>query len=330
MLSFEWKSKLAAALLLIASWMTVCWVYFGTVVPLTTIKAGPWLDPAMVARCAEVVFGTYPELMLILAVLLVLRARFPARLSKIPFRERTLIVFGCLTLAFYVVSGTAVISRYLLVLHVPFVGTLLWLLCSGRARRWLPHLAAGVLVVQVVLFVQIHLGAIRSFVAGFQRVYSEAGLLMKRTEPSDTASVMTSDVGMVAFYSGRPIIDLGGLTSYHVHRPQAVDESWLVATYHPRYIVARVDTGTVGAYLQKLREGIDDSLVEITFRFTQRIGRLGVFSTTEKQWDVVVMELRYRNMVQPAAGRDGLVDSCRRRRAGYWGFCSTTCSSRFV
>jgi hypothetical protein len=276
--------------LLFIGWFAFTAAMFGTMLPLTAIKSGSGADAASLARFARVVAGDYPEILGLLLVLAVAAKgkRFVAWPSS--YAERVLLLFAALVLGGYAVRGANMTSRYMVLVH-PAVA-LLVLRAVMEKPRWIVPSMLAVVVVQGGLFIAVHYGPIRSFTSGFQEVYRSIGMRLRPVSPSDTAWVMVADVGIVGYYSHRPVIDLVGLTSTHVDVAQSRDDAVIAARWRPRYVVVKLDTMMLGAYIDRFREiaGVDS--VEVLMH--ERIGALGVFSLPGQTFDVYLLDLRYR------------------------------------
>jgi hypothetical protein len=274
------------------AWFLAARMYFGMVFPLTAVKSGYFPDVSSLVRFLKVVTGSYPDLLL-----LILIAAIPVRQGKglymsLPFVEKALILFSLGVLAFYIATGTSVISRYLLVVHIPFVLIVIRSLDRRNRGHWIPRLVPAVVILQAFLFVRIHYGPIQSFVNGFQPTYAALGQILRGKTPEDTARVMLSDVGIIGFSSRRPIIDRGGLTTRHVYEAGSIDEGVLTRQYHPRYIVTKLNTGGIGEWMLHLRNASDE-VKDIVPLYHATIGALGVLSPPGEMWEVYLVEVRY-------------------------------------
>jgi hypothetical protein len=274
---------------LFGCWFVAARLYFGTFLPLTLVKSSGGPDAESLLRYIEVVGGSYPVLLIVLAWIAFHRLRTRSPLPETGFSERFLGVFAVLLLVFYLVTGTTVISRYLVLLHVPFFGLIVRWGQWDRHRRLLPFLAGIIVVVHAALFIELHLPAATSFVDGFQKTYKRIGRLLAVRDERDTARVMVSDVGMVGFYSRRPVIDTQGLTSSHVYRARSTDEFVLVGTYRPEYVVVKLHGIEIGEYRARLMRIPD--VREVRVLFHDSITPLGVLARSS--WTVYVLTIRY-------------------------------------
>jgi hypothetical protein len=273
-------------------WFLTARLYFGLAFPLTAVKSEYLPDLDSLVRFLRVVTGSYPDLLL-----LILLAAIPGKQAKgmyrsLPFVERALILFSVAVLLFYVASGTAVISRYLLVVYIPFVLIAVRSLERNARGHWTPRLVPAVVIIQAFLFIHFHYGPIQSFVNGFQPTYAALGQMLRETTPQDTARVMLSDVGIIGFYSRRPIIDRAGLTTRHVYEAGSNDEGVLTRQYHPRYIVAKMHTTGIGEWMLPLRNASGE-VEDIVPLYHATIGALGVLSPPGEVWEVYLVEVRY-------------------------------------
>ncbi len=270
-------------------WFVAAHLYFGTFLPLTLVKSSGGPDAESFLRYITVIAGSYPVVLTVLATIAFRPRRTRLPLPETGFPEQFLGVFAVLLLVFYLVTGTTVISRYLILLHVPFFGLIVRWGQWQRRRRLLPLLAGIIVVVHTALFVELHLPAATSFVDGFQKTYEQIGRLLAVRAEHDTGRVMVSDVGMVGFYSRRPVIDTQGLTSSHVYRARSTDEFVLVRTYRPEFVVVKLHGMDIGEYRKRLMMISDVREVQVLFHDV--ITPLGVLARST--WNVYVMRIRY-------------------------------------
>jgi hypothetical protein len=283
---------IAWTLLLFLVWFLTARIYFGTVLPLTAVKSTYVPDISSLVRFLKVVLGSYPDLLL-----LILLAAFPWSRGKgiyasLPFSEKALILSSAAVLGFYCATGTSVISRYLLVVYIPFVLIVLRGLERHDRREWLPRLLPAVVIIQIFLFVAIHYGPIQSFVTGFQPTYAHLGQMLEVQSPEDTARVMLADVGIVGYRSRRPIIDRAGLTTGHIRQAGTYDEGILTRLYRPRYIIVKMNRAGIGEWMLHIRNASRD-VGDIVLLYHSTIGALGVLSPPGEAWEVYLVEVRY-------------------------------------
>jgi hypothetical protein len=270
-------------------WFLAARLYFGTFLPLTLVKSSGGPDAESVFRFITVVGGSYPVLLTVLTGIAFHRWKARSPLPETGFSENLLGVFAALLLLFYLVTGTTVISRYLVLLHVPFFGLIVRWVRWEQRRHLLLLLAGIVVIVHTALFVQLHLPAARSFVTGFQATYERIGRMLAVRDEGDTARVMLSDVGMVGYYSRRPIIDTQGLTSPHVYRARSGNEFVLVRTYRPEYLVVKLHGLAIEEYRKRLMTLPD--VREVRVLFHDVITPLGVLARSS--WNVYVLTIGY-------------------------------------
>jgi hypothetical protein len=133
-------------------WFLAARMYFGMALPLTAVKSEYFPDLDSLMRFLKVVMGSYPDLLL-----LILLAAIPGKQGKgmyrsLPFVERVLVLFSIAVLVFYVATGTSVISRYLLVVYIPFVLMAIRSLERHSRGHWVPRLLPAVVAIQAFLF----------------------------------------------------------------------------------------------------------------------------------------------------------------------------------
>jgi len=274
------------------AWFLIARIYFGMFLPLTSVKSQYFPDRDSLVRCLKVVIGSYPDLLL-----LILLAAIPGKHGKgmyrsLPFCERVLVLFSIAALVFYLATGTSVISRYLLVVYTPLVLIVIRSFERRSRGRWIPRLVPVLVIIQAFLFLHFHYGPIRSFVNGFQPAYAALGQMLREQAPDDTSRVMLADVGIIGFYSRRPIIDRAGLTTRHVYEAGTNDEGVLTRHYHPRYIVARMHTAGIGEWMMRLRNASSE-VEDIVPLYHATIGPLGVLSPPGEVWEVYLVEVHY-------------------------------------
>src|SRR5262249_41592401 len=126
--------------------------------------------------------------------------------------------------ALYLARGVPVISRYLL----PLEPVLAWLAWRAAERWWigdearpasatrvavLRALVAAVLLVQNgIVYRTSVLPHVRSFSAGLERSLVKWGRWFGAHTPS-TVTIATPDIGAIAYYSDRRVLDLAGLVT---------------------------------------------------------------------------------------------------------------------
>ena len=295
----EWKKYAkeilqfsVSVLILFVVLFSFCYWYFGSIGPLTAIKSGSGADVESLIRFVKVVVGTYPVELILIGVLSLL-AGSPRRVyQSLNQGERLLIVFMILILFLYAVKGTSVLSRYLTLIHLP-VMILLISLASKRIRtQWLVFAALSILITQTTIFYKVHYPAVREFVSGFQSTYTQIGKMLRTRSADDTRSIMVSDIGIIGFYSQRPIIDLGGLTSTHVYETDSFDASVIMDKYHPAYGVLRLKVDEADEAIRKFIDHSHD-IRNFKILLQQEIGSLGTLDAN--RWIVYVMDLYYES-----------------------------------
>ena len=149
-----------------------------------------------------------------------------------------------------------------------------------------------VVLIEGGVFLMVHAPHMRSFVDGFQQTYTELGKRIERLEPADSGAVMVADVGIVGYYSRRPVIDLSGLTSSHIYDAGTREDSVLVERYHPRFVIVRNARSQIPGYKEMLsRVALHPAAVRIVHQ--RNIPPLGVMSDPEQSWQVVLFEVTY-------------------------------------
>ncbi|HTO94412.1 MAG TPA: hypothetical protein VMM80_08550, partial [Bacteroidota bacterium] len=262
-----------ATALLFACWFLAASLYFHTPLPLTSFKTGSLFDAESLRRFAAVAGGMYPDLLVL--VLLAALAGYFSRESwrGIPPAEALLFAFSVLVSGMYALKGTNMISRYLLITHPAAVLLVVRFIAPVAGGRRLSLAAFGVALVQTVLFLTLHIGPIRSFVGGFQSVYTSLGRELETER--DTGSVMVADVGIVGYYSRRELIDVAGLVSTHTREAGTAAEGALIDRYRPRYVIERLASPAIDSCVAAWKAATPELTGAAELRH-ERIGRLGV------------------------------------------------------
>jgi hypothetical protein len=309
----------AACVVLFGLWFVLSKVYFGRFMPMTSIKSVGWIDLPSTLRIGQILVGTIPGILILGIVLALGRWIWRQPWQEGGVAERAFLVFGIGLILFYLVTGTNLISRYLLVLYVPlavFSATQIscrWV-SEGYVRWQAWVLVLILLIVECGAFRQLHAEHIDAFVGGFQRVYTEMGHCLIRTSADDTSEVMVADVGLVGYYSDRRIIDLAGLTSTHVYDAGTHDDSTLIDRYRPRFVIIREAESGHHQYAELLAR-IAGSTEGIRVLYAADIAPLGVMADPSSRWKVVLFEVRYGGG-EPAplsGGRKSGADSSQRQ-----------------
>jgi len=277
-----------ALIALFACWFGAASAYFHALFPLTSLKTGSAFDAESLLRFAGVAAGMYPDLIAAAALLALTGRASRAALRNVPPAEMLLFAFSAILLCTYALKGTNMISRYLLIIHPAVALLFVRLLAADGSGRRLARGAVLIAGAQTALFLSVHLGPIRSFVGGFQSVYASLGRRIA-AEP-DTGAVMAADVGMVGYYSRRPVIDLGGLTSTHTRDAGTTADTAIVARYRPRYVIARLPSPAIDSCVARWKAA-SPALTGAAQLRHDRIGRLGVMGSAHDTYDVYLVRL---------------------------------------
>jgi len=273
---------------LFACWFFAASGYFHMLLPLTAFKSGSVFDLESLYRFGAVAGGMYPDL-LVLVILVALAGRHSREaLRGVPPAEALLFVFSALVLGMYALKGTNVISRYLIIVHPAAVLLAVRLLARLDTGRWLSRAALGIAAVQAALFLTLHFGAIRSFVSGFQSTYTSLGRQLAADR--DTGSVMVADVGIVGYYSRRPLIDASGLVSTHTRDAGTAADTALIARYRPRFVIARLASPAIDSCALRWMTSVP-GLTGVRRLRHDRIGRLGTMGHAQDTYDIYLMRL---------------------------------------
>jgi hypothetical protein len=323
---WDWRAVsrfVAACLVLFGCWFGLAQFIFGRSMPMTAVKSVGWIDIPSTVRIIQIVVGTFSGILAALAVFAVaVLQKGPQNGMQNRLQKRTpqtaewaFLFFGIGLIVFYLFTGTNLISRYLTVVYLPLAT-----LCAlHMARKWMVEgriswQAGGVILTVVLIeagmFGVMHAPHLRSFVDGFQATYTGLGKRIERLGPADSGAVMVADVGIVGYYSRRPVIDLAGLTSSHVYDAGTREDSVLVERYHPRFVIVRDEGPRIPGYIEMLsRIAAHQDAVRIVQQTS--IPPLGVMSDPAKWWQVVLYEVSYRTgePVPFSGGRGSAADS---------------------
>lgn len=206
-------------LALLLPWLLFARLHIGSFLPNTAgAKSGGLVtDPITMARklkpVAQIVGSTHGLLVLV-ALAELLRYRAMSRLLQPPFRF--LSVWAVALPLAYVVFDIQILSRYLL-LMTPLL-TVLGLASAdhlasggGPGRKALPaSVALLTMVASGAFYCTVVLGPSRSFSSDLTTKLRGLALYLNEHSRPD-AVVAAADIGYLAFYSGRRVLDLGGL-----------------------------------------------------------------------------------------------------------------------
>jgi hypothetical protein len=212
---------LTAAGVLLVPWLAFARLHIGSFLPNTAgAKSGGLLvHPVSFFRAlnpmARILVSTQGIVMIAAAVsMLLLRSR-----SRVFDTGARFALLWAISLPVaYAVLGIQVLSRYLL-LVTPMVCALAWVaieqLVDERVREGLrgrvTAAVAGVAVAaNVILYVFVVVPPSRAFTADLLGNMKSTALYLRNNSPED-AVVAAADIGYLAFYSRRRVLDLGGL-----------------------------------------------------------------------------------------------------------------------
>jgi len=284
---------LLTAAVLFAAWYACAFLYFGSLLPLTSLKSGSGIDVESFIRIVKIVGGMYPDLLLILLILIITKNLTLASFRGLPLVERVLLLFSVGVLGMYLLKGTSMISRYLIIIHPALILLFLRFFAAKPVQRWLPRVALFIMIIQTALFLVVHYRPIRSFVEGFQKVYATMGRQIERTSVQDTGAVMLADVGIMGYYSRRPVIDLAGLTSMHIYESGTGEDRVLLSRYRPQYVVSRLVSPSIDSCTTQWKAASRE-LQTVTVKFHDRIGPLGVLARSDGSFEVYLLKLIYK------------------------------------
>jgi hypothetical protein len=207
---------------LLSPWLLFAKLHIGSFLPNTAaaksggIVADPWnllrkFDPIIrILGSAEGV-----EVLCIVAALFIFGRKCPL-LAK---ERRFLLLWVVALPVAYVILDVQVLSRYMLLIS-PFVVVFGVLAlrditerfgADARVRRWVVTACAGVMIItNVGFYYVVVLPPSRAFAHDLTHNLKRLALYLRANSDGD-AVVAAADIGYLAFYSGRRVLDLGGL-----------------------------------------------------------------------------------------------------------------------
>jgi len=249
---------------LLAVWFVLIEKHTGTFFPLTAgAKQGrPVLSAALFGRAVvpiKIIAATLalPGLALLAGLILGIKRGSPLSYFICSDRQRSgvllLLLWAVGLPAVYVLLDFQILSRYLLPV-APAIVVLAFssianisqgLRMSVRARRSMIALFTAATIVQNVLFYAIVVvPPTREFSRGLTEVIGGMGEWLARNAAPD-AVVATPDIGAVGYYSGRRVLDLGGLVTPEINDMrrrvdvERIIEEGLYLRFRPDYLVDR-------------------------------------------------------------------------------------------
>jgi hypothetical protein len=250
--AWPWRG-LAAFLLVLLPWVAFALLYFGSPVPATlsakqqqaAVAGSQLFAPGLV----QLAVGYAPhEYMWVEAALALLGVAWIAARAQ-PWRW--ILLWGLLYFAAYSVLGVTSYFWYyvpLLPAWVAAVGGGAQALAGGLARarpafgRPRAALAGGLLIALLAAAQARDVNRLRRYIDARLPVYRAAGEWLARETPP-ASMVGTLEVGVIGYYSRRPMVDFAGLLQPAVAAQLPVagnyQESarWALAAYQPEYVV---------------------------------------------------------------------------------------------
>lgn len=250
--------------LLLAAWFILIEKHTGTYLPLTAgAKQGrPVLSAALFGRAMvpiKIIGATLALPCLALVTGLFLGARKGSPLGYFTRRDRDrrgallLLLWAVGLPAAYVIFDFQVLSRYLVpvlpVIVVLAFSSLVKLArdrgMSERARRSLIAIVTAAAILQSVIFYAlVVVPPTREFSRDLTEVIGGMGIWLAGNSAPD-AVVAAPDIGAIGYYSGRRVLDLGGLVTPEINEMrQRIDvdriiEEGLYLRFHPDYLLDR-------------------------------------------------------------------------------------------
>ena len=218
--------------LLVLPWLVFAKYHIGSFLPYTAgaKSGGLVVDPVLFVKkfvpIMKIVGSSEGILALIAFVSLVV---FGKRARIISPTHRFLLLWVLALPVAYVIFDIQVLSRYML-LTSPFTIVLGFSALdqivdrigrSGRRAslyRWVPGVAAvATMMINIVFYVTVVIPPSRAFSYDLTHHLKDLALHIKSTSPED-AVVAAADIGYLAFYSERWVLDLGGLVDSDTHK----------------------------------------------------------------------------------------------------------------
>lgn len=270
----RFAAYLAGCLLTVLPWLIYAQVHFHTIVPNTVVVKSLLVDPIWAVSAQKCIKGLVRVAMFYastnaieaagLAVLLVTALRRPRGPSgaRIPVPLYLLLLLIPAAYAVNQVRGGEVISYRYAAPTLPALVLAGWVAVDAMVNRtgkegvprWAVVGAAVFLAVSNTFLSVLHTPSLLRSAGYVENVLVESGRwLNKETEPE--AVVACHDVGAVAYYSQRRVLDLVGLNSKEVlaglleRRPDAINSA-AIERFRPDYLLTRfgVDIGDYARY----------------------------------------------------------------------------------
>lgn len=214
---------------LIVPWLTFARLYIGSFLPNTAgaKSGGMILDPALfVAKLRPIarIVGSTDGIPLILAAVSLVVFRTRSRLVSPDYRF--MILWTVALPVAYVLFDIQVLSRYMLLVSPFIIVTGFAGLADvfesrniGRRAQWVGALGAALVIgaVNTGLYAKVVLPPSIAFSRNLSHELKNLALYVRDNSAPD-AVVAAADIGYLAFYSERRVLDLGGLVDRDTHR----------------------------------------------------------------------------------------------------------------
>jgi len=190
----------------VITWCTYALHTFGSIIP-NTNAAKRGVSLGQVGERLVLVYAVGFPVALALLPVLALRASRPA---VVPPGVWVLLLWPLLCIGFYLADHTLVQTRYCL-LSMPCVttATLWWLAVSGRESLWRGAIAATVLISGLLILLTV-VPHVANKKAGVQAFTAMSAYVHEKVPAEEPVAVYA--IGLFAFKSRHPIVDLGGIT----------------------------------------------------------------------------------------------------------------------
>lgn len=189
----------------LAVWAAYALREFGVVVPNTNLAKQGGSIAQLAPRLAAVYLAAFPVTLMLVPFI----AR-PSVLHRIPAAIWVLLLWPLACILFYLADHTVVQTRYCL-LSMPCLSiAVLWLLRNSGRDRWFHGAAVAMVAVSSLSTVLAVVPLVSNKADGARAFTALSAYLHDRVPRNEPVAVYA--IGLVAFKSGHPLVDIGGIT----------------------------------------------------------------------------------------------------------------------